>query len=578
MSFLTELRRRNVFRIAATYVVASWIIIQVVTSISAPLNFPDWFEAAVIVLLIIGFPIAILLAWAFELTPDGIKATPSEETSAAPKLRILDTALVIGLVAVAAAVVWAQLSPEIDGAGSSATSSADISVAVLPFVDMSQTGDQAYFGDGIAEEIINELTGFEGLHVASRSSSFAYRDRVMDLRSVGKALNVSTVLEGSVRKDGDRIRVTAQLINSADGYHLWSDTFDRELKGIFAIQEQIAAATAGALGVQLGVGDSNAFQGAGTTNFEAYEAYLQRDYERAIELDPNYAAAWARQGIRIASLQWQNMPEDASSIRENAFGYISHALELDPESGIAHGRLATLAYGFGNWQEAEESYAESLEFNRNQDNLVSYANMLLRSGRIRRSQAVFEEAELVELSPSPPNRLRNSSNIAAGDFEAARVMAVQFRDNRRFDTELHIALNDGSIDDVRKALAAMPNTIAGIELYGPVLEYLNSPEHARGHLETLLANSDLVWPSKYHDIGLLAAFLGDPELALEALSREIPHTTVRFATLWYPVMGEVRSLTRFKTLVEQVNLVEYWRTYGWADSCRPLGSEDFECF
>ena len=200
MSFLTELRRRNVFRVAATYVVASWVIIQVVTSVSAPLNFPDWFDAAVIVLLVIGFPVAIVLAWAFELTPDGIKVTSSDATPDASEWRILDTALVIALVAVAAAVIWTQLSPDIDRATSSAIVAADKSVAVLPFVDMSPTGDQAYFADGIAEELLNELTRLEGLRVASRSSSFALRDRAMDIRSFGELLDVTTVLEGSVRK------------------------------------------------------------------------------------------------------------------------------------------------------------------------------------------------------------------------------------------------------------------------------------------------------------------------------------------------------------------------------------------
>jgi TolB-like protein/tetratricopeptide (TPR) repeat protein len=568
-----------VVRVAATYVIASWVIIQVVTSISTPLNLPGWFDAVVIVLLIIGFPVAVLVAWAFELTPDGIKVTPSADgASVPPKWRLLDTALVLALLAVAAAIVSGQITPGPEPITREATVSSDKSVAVLPFADMSPQGDQGYFADGIAEELLNELSGLDGLRVASRSSSFAYRETTIDLQSIAAALNVSTVLEGSVRKDGDRVRVTAQLIDVAGGYHLWSETFDRELKDIFAIQEQIATATAGALGVQLGVGGSNAFKGAGTVNFDAYEAYLRRDFERAIELDPNYAAAWARRGIEIASSQWVNMPEDAPSIRENAFGYIAHAIELDPESGVAQGRLATLSYGFGEWQEAEELHAKSLELNRNRSSLTGYANMLLRSGRLRKAQALYEEAGLVEASPRSPNRLRNSGNIAAGDFEAARAMAAQFNDNRRFDTNLHIALNDGSLDEVRQALAATPRTIAGIELYGPVLEYLHAPEQALEHLEKLLTNSDLVWPSKYHDIGLLAAFFGDPELALEAFSREVPYTSVRYATLWYPMMSEVRRQPRFKTLVAQVNLVDYWRKYGWADSCRPLGPEAFECF
>ena len=155
---------------------------------------------------------------------------------------------------------------------------------------------------------------------------------------------------------------------------------------------------------------------------------------------------------------------------------------------------------------------------------------------------------------------------------------MQFRDNRRFESDLYIALNDGSLNDVRMALAAMPETIASIELYRPVHDSLDSHERTLELLETVLASEEKVWPSKYHDIALLAAFFGDPELALEAFSREIPYTTIRFAALWYPVMSDVRRLARFKTQVDEINLVDYWRRYGWADSCRPLGSEDFECF
>ena len=216
MSFLTELRRRNVVRVAATYVIASWVIIQVVTSVSAPLNLPDWFDAVVIVLLIIGFPVAVLVAWAFELTPDGIKVTPSAKgASAPPRWHLLDTALVMALFAVAAAMVSSQITPGTEPVTREVTVPADKSVAVLPFADMSPDGDQGYFADGIAEELLNELTGLDGLRVASRSASFAYRDTTIDLQSIAEALNVSTVLEGSVRKDGNRIRVTAQLSRGA---------------------------------------------------------------------------------------------------------------------------------------------------------------------------------------------------------------------------------------------------------------------------------------------------------------------------------------------------------------------------
>ena len=452
------------------------------------------------------------------------------------------------------------------------------SIAVMPFVDMSPDGDQGHLADGIAEELINSLASLDGLQVASRTASFAVGNTDEDLAAIGEQLGVSAILQGSVRKSGGDIRISVQLVEADTGFQLWSETFARELEDIFAIQEQIAVATAGALGVRLGVGSSNAFGGAGTTNFAAYEAFLRQDFERAIELDPNYAAAWARQGIRIASTMWSNMPEDAPGIVEEAHRYIGRALELDPESASAHGRFGALSCANGGWLQAEESIQKALELRRDRPNLVTYANMLLRVGRVRKSQAMYREAEMAERSPRPPNRLRNSGNIAAGDFEAARAMAVQFTDNRRFDTQLHIALNDGTVDDVGAALAAMPENVAGERLYRPVLEVLDSPDRAVAVLEAVLANQDWVWPSTYPAIAVLAAYFDAPALALEAFSQETRYTTIRFPALWYPVMSDARRLPQFKSLVEQAKLVDYWRTHRWADSCEPLGTDDFECY
>ena len=452
------------------------------------------------------------------------------------------------------------------------------SIAVMPFVDMSPDGDQGHLADGIAEELINSLASLDGLQVTSRTASFAFGNSDEDLAAIGEHLGVAAILEGSVRKSGGDIRITVQLVEADTGFHLWSETFDQELVDIFAIQEQIAIATAGALGVRLGVGSSNAFRGAGTTDFAAYEAYLREDYERAIELDPNYAAAWARRGIRIASTMWTNMPEDAPGIIEQARHFTARALELDPESANAHGRFGVLACADGGWQQGEKSIQTALELRRGRHNLTSYANRMLRTGRVRMAQAMYREAEAAERTPRPPNRLRNSGNIAAGDFEAARAMAVLFNDSRGFDTRLHIALNDGTPDEVREALAAMPDNVAGLRLYRPVLEAMASPDRTVALLEAILANPQWAWPSKYHDVAVLAAYFEAPELALEAFSREMRYTTIRFATLWYPVMSDARRLPRFKTLVEQAKLVDYWRTYRWADSCEPLGPDDFECY
>jgi TolB-like protein/uncharacterized membrane protein YhdT len=596
LSFLSELRRRNVFRVAATYIIASWLIIQVVTSISGPLNFPEWFEAAVIVLLIIGFTIAIVLAWAFELTPEGIKVTPSNAAvSGAKSWNLLDTTLVIALFAVAAAMVWSRLGVDGTAPGERSSQSPGKSVAVLPFVDMSQAGDQVFFGDGIAEEVLNELTRLEGLRVASRTSSFAYRDGEADTREIARALNVSTVLEGSVRKSGERIRVTAQLINAADGYHLWSEVFERQLTDVFAIQDEIAQAVAGALGVRMGVGDVNAFGGAGTTNVEAYEAYLRgmntplfpaaqsderiRLFERAVELDPDYAAAWAALGLTIGSTMWISSVDDAPAILDRAIPVLQRAIALGPDSLFAYTMLATVNYAGFDWIASEQYYLKAMEIQPDGHTFDNYANMLMRSGRSSDSLRYKNRAHLAERNPSNPTGMMAWTYAATGQLEKLHEMADALAGPGGLPFSLITALNTGDSELLQHQLRSLPadTAVAGM-LKDSILGNIDSPDKVLEILRSVYTDRDTVWPSKYQDIALFAAFFGDHELALESISYEARRTTVRYGALWFPVMSEVRKLPGFKQLVTDVNLVEYWRKFGWADHCRPVGGGDFECF
>ena len=452
------------------------------------------------------------------------------------------------------------------------------SVAVLPFTDMTQYGDHQYLADGVAEELIDELTALSGLHVVSRMSSFTFRDTADSLRTIGNALGVTSLLQGSVRKSEDDIRITVQLVDVESGDNLWSETFDSDHEDIFAVQEQIASSVAGALGVTLGVGGVNDFRGAGTRDFAAYEAYLQGDYELAIQLDPNYAAAWSRHGIRIAAQQWINPPDKAPEIRDRAYTYLRRSLELDPDSGRVQGQFATYTYAQMDWIRAEELRAKALSMRRDRLNLIGYANMLLRAGRLRKAQAIDDEFESLERMPSPPRRIRTSLRIARGDFEAARNMAAALQGRLRLDAHVLIALNTGTLNDLRMALEAMPDSEpVKAELYVPLLDVLDSPGQALDVLNAVFADKDNMWPDKYHDIALLAAYFGDPEFALEVFSHEMPYTNIRFGALWYPVMSDVRRLPRFRQLVTDVNLVEYWQAYGWADYCRPLGDVEFVC-
>jgi TolB-like protein len=593
LSFLGELRRRNVFRVAATYVVASWLIIQVVSSVDAPLNLPDWFDTVVVIFLAIGFPIAILLAWAFEMTPDGIRAArPGSSGDNQLASNKLDYALIGALMIVAVTTSWNQFGlPIVRSDSSPASISNDKSIAVLPFADMSPDGDQEYFADGIAEELLNELTNLDGLRVAGRTSSFSFKGKDDDIRSIGEALNVSLILEGSVRKDGDRVRITAQVIDAASGYHHWSETYDRNLTDIFAIQDEIAAAIAGVLGVRLGVGDINSFDGAGTDSVEAYEAYLQakqipymqldriRPLERAVQLDPDYAAALAALGLTIASTMWISQPEEAPEILDRAIPILLRAVELRPDSAYAYSLLATANYARLDWIQSEEYHETALAISRNGTALSNYGNMLMRAGRSETAIQVYGDAATVEKYPAEISSNFLNAYLSLGRYAEVADIASQISNDALIEFNYLIALNEKDPAAIKAAISAFPrNAVSVSVLDDPLLPIFDSPEEALVLLNSVYADTKIVWPSKYHDIALLAAYFGDPEFSLQVFSIEARLTTIRLGALWYPVMSEVRRLPEFKHLMSEINLLKYWRAYGWSSHCRPLGEDDFECF
>ena len=578
MKLVSELKRRNVFRVAAAYLVVSWLIVQIVSAIREPLGLPVWFETMVLVLLAIAFPFALILAWAYELTPDGIRTDSGN--GATSSSGTLDYVLIGAIAAVLGMMAWTEFRPLAEDPPVVASSpDGGHSIAVLPFVDMSPERDQEYLGDGIAEELLNQLFRLDGLRVAGRTSSFAFKHTPQDLKTIGESLDVETILEGSVRKNGDRVRITAQLINAADGFHLWSETYDRDLADIFAIQEDISSSVAGALGVRLGVGGVNDFRGAGTRNLEAYDAFLRGEYERAVELDPEYAAAWARLGVRTGSTMWDNPPEMGPEIIKRAMVYTERSLELDPDSATVIDQYATLIYATMDWVSAEEAFQRAIALWPSSPNLTGYGNFLMRAGRSRDAQRMSERADAASSIPRRPARVRFDRLVATGDLATARDYSERFTDWRRGYTMLIIALSEGDSVAAAEALARMETSNpVTTEFYRTAAELIDSTSRSIEYLRQTLANEDATWPSKYQDIAVLAAYFGEPEFALEVFSREARNTTIRYGVLWYPVMSNVRALPAFKQLVRDVNLVDYWQQYGWPDHCAPVGEDDFNCF
>jgi len=569
-----------VFRVAIGYAIAAWLIAQVADLVADNFLAPVWVMQMIITLLIVGLPISLILSWAFDLTADGIKRTDDGEIEGrliVSSKSIL--ALGVGLF-VAVTVIFYVAWPRDDR-----------SIAVLPFEDISPGGDQAYFGNGIADELRLELQGLEGLRVAGRTSSIASAQE--DSKTIGETLNVESILAGSIRKEGNSVRITVQLTKVADGFTIWSESYDRELKNIFEMQEEIATSVAGALGVRLGVGTINAFRGAGTQNVEAYEAYLQgqdrnltrqervRLLERAIELDPNYAAAWSLLGHRTLSLTWDSSPDQAdqvSEIKDRAYQLALHGVQLNPESAAAQRELAMIRRAQNDWIGGEQGFTRAMELLADREIVGGYANGMIRIGRIAYAQKQYAIAVALEPLGGRPVRFSWHASLAQGRFAEAREISDWPGVANRIENYLDIALNERDPEALKAAIQALPKTsIAAISLYAPVLTEIDSPERILSMLRDVYRDENLQWPRKLHDIAMVAAYFGDPQFALQVKGQEVRTNSARLAALWYPVMSDVRQLPEFKKLVTDLNLVEYWRAYGWADACRPLGDNDFTC-
>ncbi|MGD8482330.1 MAG: tetratricopeptide repeat protein [Gammaproteobacteria bacterium] len=425
MSFLKELQRRNVIRMALLYIVASWLLLQVTDVLSSLLPVPDWTGSLVFILLAIGFPLVLIFSWIYELTPEGVKREKEVDRSRSitPETgRKINILIVVLLVLAIAGLALDRFIPEKAPVAGTATekekgvaeprvatsdptelvaekfaSPPDRSIAVLPFVNMSGDEENEYFSDGLTEELLNVLAQIKDLQVAGRTSSFAFKGKEEDLRVIGEKLSVAHILEGSVRKAGNRVRVTAQLIKSDDGYHMWSQTYDRELDDVFAIQEDIAEQVVDALKITLLGEDTARLSRRPTDSAEAHDAYLlgrhelhRNSYEslaeavirfkEAVRLDPDYAEAWAALAeAYMRSAKTGSMPLDqAVTLAANA---LDQATEANPDSAEAYAMLGRLSLLQQENEAAGEYFAKALSLQpNNPEVLTGFAGLMVRRG------------------------------------------------------------------------------------------------------------------------------------------------------------------------------------------------------
>lgn len=403
MTIFAELKRRNVFRVAIAYAVASWVLVQVIDVISPIFEIPEWAPKLVFIVLAIGLVPALVFAWAFEMTPEGIKKESDVDRSGSitsqtgRKLSYVTTGFLV--VAVALLLIDRQLRPVVTVEPEVVVETAEIaeetqndnSIAVLPFVNMSSDEEQEFFSDGITEEILNALASVQELKVAGRTSSFAFKGQNDDLRRIGDALGVENILEGSVRKSGATVRITAQLVQVDTGFHLWSETYDRELTDVFAIQDEIANEILQQLRSKLLAGDVVVAE-AKRTSPEVYELYLQAkqriytrigpeielavdELDQAIQLDQEYAPTFAQRGIAtmlLSDQQYGSIPDDEANRR--AKRYIDQALKLDPELAEGWAGLGLYYGGGGPDNDASiDALVKALSIN---PNLIDASNWL----------------------------------------------------------------------------------------------------------------------------------------------------------------------------------------------------------
>ena len=410
MSFIDELRRRNVFRVGIAYAIATWVLLQITEVITPILDLPGWAPKLIFVILAVGFVPALIFAWAFELTPEGLKKEKHVDRSESIT-RHTGRKLDFAIIAVLVLAVGLLLADRFSGKPApDAEQLTNKSIAVLPFVNISSDKEQEYFSDGITEEILNLLASVKELKVAGRTSSFAFKGQNDDLRRIGDLLGVEHILEGSVRKSGATVRITAQLVQVEDGFHLWSDTYDRELTDVFAIQDEIATEILKQLKARLLDEDPQVIVSQ-RTNPEAYDLYLlakQRVYRRtgptiesAVELldqaiakDPDYAPAYAQRGIATFLLSDDNYGTiPVAEALEKGKRFIDAALEKDLQ-------LAEAWAGLGLYhmerpsehEQAIEALTKALSINPNLINASNWLQSTLAlSGNPRGSLQILEQ-------------------------------------------------------------------------------------------------------------------------------------------------------------------------------------------
>jgi len=584
--WIDELRRRRVFRALVGWGLFTFAVLQVYEPAMHGLHLPDWTLTLVVLVLAAGFPATVVLAWIFDLGPGGVTRTapPAGDGDDTPArhlggaglaLLLLALGLLIALPTLAWHYLRKPVTASVTGAQAAARAPATPSIAVLPFADMSPQKDQEYFSDGMAEEILNTLAHVDGLRVIGRTSSFYFKGRNEDLTSISRKLAVGAILEGSVRKDANRVRVTAQLIDAADGSHLWSESYDRELTSVFQVQEEIASAVVTALRVKLLPDQAPTTRPAATSSTEAYNLVLRSRYvlaalnrdgyfkahallEQAAALDPAYATPHADMALTLRMMAYfAGTPTEADDLVRRALAEAEAAVRLGPELADAYsirGLLRTLVPK--DWAGAESDLRRALELSPSHPASLRRMGLLVAErGRVEEGiDYMLRSLQHDPLLPASWNWLGILQTATGRRAEAraslarALELAPESPEPRASLAQLEIL--DGH-PDAALALVPLLNEADGLEITALAEHDRGHEEASRRALERLIAGHG---HTDAQSVAEACAWRGETTQAFEWLERA-RHQEIS-GVKWDPLLARLRGDRRYAELLRRLNLPE----------------------
>ena len=594
--FLTELKRRKVYRVALVYAAVGWALLEMADVVLPRLGLPDWTVNLVLALVLLGFPLALVFAWIFDFSPQGIVRTEPLSLADHPHrlniAAIVEFVLIAALVAVVGGLYVDRLSlqkrlAESESAvqGSPVTDQPAVpnqeqyrAIAVLPFADMSENKDQAWFAEGIAEELLIALSQVKPLSVMARTSSFAFKDTDKTIAEIADILGVQAVLEGGVRKSKDRVRVTAQLVDAKTGFHIWSGSYERQLSDIFQLQDELAKAVVQALRVELGVESSEPLVAEQTKSLAAYNWFIRgrtfvswanprstyqtiRYFEKAVEIDPDYALAWGWLAYaRALSILWRPFDE----VKPGATAAYERALALDPEQSeaLTAKALMTLLVEH-DWEAAGKLYQRAMASGENTAAITGYGAFYLTAiDRVPQAIQLYTQAE--ERDPLSAGFKANLATFLlwGGDAEGAILKAreaLELEPQHLFGllALIEAYISTGRYPDALKVLQNIPPELQELPhikaLTGLYYAAVGDHEKARLIYRELLDSPTTV--PTLHVSGLALA-LGEVEEAIDLMELMVEkHTWVHiYIRVRYRHRETLRNHPRYLALLKRIGL------------------------